>query len=219
MPKYQYSCADCEGDKHKKSEMCNPEEDTAGFHENGEYLFWVECKMADKPNSPKCPRCGGTHTHNSYTDFKLQCWVRGDGLVKDRAGARRDMNRHKLVNDDPYANMRQPGEVDHMLGQMRERGLDMGRIRAKKAEASRKAKAEADKRSSYGDDITEGQLKVLIAIDKNEGRCEFSAFDHIYDASGLLSKLMPDYVCKCKDQTFMLMAAGRKVVEEFTEQA
>jgi hypothetical protein len=217
MPKYQYSCEDCSYDDYKKSEIFN-DKDGKGFHvETGEYLFIVECKMADKPKSPKCPRCGGTDTCSSYVDMGLQCYVRGDGLVKDRAGARRDMNRHHLVNQDPYGHMRQAGEVDHMLDQMRDRGRDMAKVRAQRAENSQKAKENVEKRKKYEADLSEEQMAILLKISELGEVCEYSELSEFPDLNGVLSSLMPEYAIKNRKGQFTLMAAGRKVVEEFTD--
>ena len=217
MPKYQYSCDDCSNSSHKKNELFD-ESVGHGFHDSGEFLFVVECKMADKPKKPKCPRCGGNKTKSSYTDLKLQCWVRGDGIVKDRAGARRDMNRHHLVNQDPYGHMRQPGEVDHMLDEMRDRGRNMAKIKSDRAANSRKAKAEADKKRGYeSSNLSEQQVAVLLKISELGESCEYDELSEFADLNGILSSLMPDYAIKNRKGEFALMAAGRKIIEEFTD--
>lgn len=231
MPKYQYSCSDCSGHKGEDGSSTSwdnsipwfDEEVGHGLHpETLEFLFVVECKMADKPKKPKCPNCGGTHTQDSFTDYKLECYIRGDGIVKDRAGARRDMNRHHLVNQDPYGHMRQSGEVDHMLDQMRDRGRDMGKVRADRARVSREA-AERARKAKLQEQFSEDQAKAIIIMYENyenDRDTDFSEFSEIEDANKVLSELIKDceYAYKNKDNKFVLMAAGRKAGEELTEE-
>lgn len=207
MPKYQYCCDDCSGKKLKKFDGA------VGIHSSTkEYLFVIECSMKEKPNKPKCPNCGGSNTHASFTDYNNECWIRGDGLVKDRAGARRDMNKHHLVNGDPYGHMRQSGEVDHLLNKIRRAGMDMNKVMS----SSRKNNYEiAKKVKNQSDDLSEIQLEIIKII--GESGAEYSRFSNIDDPNAVLSSLMPDYIIKNKDGVFVLMALGRKVFSEFTE--
>lgn len=211
MPVYQYSCEDCTVDKKiKKADLYDPDKEIGGYHPNGEYLFFKNYKMKDKVKSPKCPKCGGTNTIQSLLGVNLTCYIRGNGIVKDRAGARRDMNRFHLVNQDPYGHMRSSGEVDHMLDQFRDAGRDMGRIKSERAARSRKAKKQADK---IKNEIPKDQVEVLLKMEELGGSCRWEDLSGFYDASGLLSKLIPEYVCKSND-VFMLMAAGRAYVDK-----
>jgi len=211
MPVYQYVCDDCSTDgKIKKSDLYDREEDTAGYHPNGSYLFFKNYPMKKMVPKPKCPKCGGANTSRSYHDINLVCYIRGDGIVKDRAGARRDMNRHHLQNGDPYGYMRQPGEVDHMLDQIRDAGRDMSKIRSEAASTSRETAKRA--RRMQQDDLPRDQERVLIKIEELGGSCRFSDLSEFDDVSGLLNKLMPEFVCESKD-IFMLMAAGRAYVD------
>lgn len=211
MPVYKYMCEDCSvAKKINKSDLYDNDNEINGYHSNGEYLFFKKYTMKDKINNPKCPKCGGRNTRQSFLDNNLVCYIRGDGIVKDVAGARRDMNKHHLLNQDPYGYMRQPGEVDDMLDKMRDAGRVMDRVRKRKAESSQKAKKRADKIKDMN--LSNVQEDVLIKINQYGGKCLFSDLNNIEDISGVLSSLMPDYVCKSGD-VFMLMAAGRSYVD------
>lgn len=95
MPNYNYEC-----------ESCGCVHDV--FH-----------KMSEDPEI-LCPQCqnacfrtiGATITH----------YVRGSGLARDKAGAKRDQNLHTLLNDDPYARYRERGERDDLADRLRKGG-------------------------------------------------------------------------------------------------
>jgi len=61
----------------------------------------------------ECPRCGSHDAERTFHGSDITTYTRGYGYL-DRQGCHRDMNKHKLVNDDPYAEYRQPGEVSHI---------------------------------------------------------------------------------------------------------
>lgn len=209
MPIYQYSCKDCSGDVDENM-IVDMDNETDGFHPNGEFLFFKTYKMADKKKSPKCPKCGGNNTFQSYLDNYLTCYIRGNGIVKDRSGARRDMNRHHLVNQDPYGHMRQSGEVDDMLSRMNYAGLDMGKIHSKRAAQSARAKNVA--RSVEDKKLSEDENRVLMLIDEDNGSV-YDDFKHIEDVNKVLSNLMNEYICKNGDR-FKLLALGRRYVDD-----
>lgn len=213
MPKYQYTCCDCslkDDKKIKESELATGDE--AGYTETGEYIFVIRSKMTDKPKNPPCPKCNDINTRSSYMGYTNEFWVRGNGLVNDKGGARRDMNRHTLVNDDPYPNMRVSGEVDDMLDRMRRAGMDMTKVRSRSAELSREAKKKV-MAEEHG--LNDDQIKILMMIDES-GESTMEDFIDFEDINGLLSKMMPDYIFKNKNGSFVLMAAGRKLAEELT---
>lgn len=79
--------------------------------------------MNEKPKV-KCPKCGETDTEVAFLTVPIS-YIRGYGWL-DVRGRRRDMNLHKLVNDDPYANMRQPGEADDLATKLRRGGRASG---------------------------------------------------------------------------------------------
>ena len=214
MPKYQFTCDDCSiSPKMVKKSLELKGEDSSGYSgETGEFLFIINCRMADKPSHPKCPKCDGKNTRSSYTGYSNECWIRGNGIVTDRRGARRDMNRHTLVNNDPYGHMRQSGEVDHMLDTMRRTGMDMTQIKQKRAESIKRAKERADKIKFS---VNEEQRRLLMSIDRLE-YATMDDFKDFEDINGLLSSLIPEFVCRTKRGKFVLMAAGKKVIDGLT---
>lgn len=213
MAVYQFSCKDCSLPKSKvRSGFCDIEEAVNGWNrDTGDYMFYITCKMSEKPKKPKCPKCGGRKTIPNYYGQNNMSWVRGNGIVNDKAGARRDMDRHTLVNNDPYGYMRQPGEVDHMLDQSRRRGMNTEKILKKSAKLSREAAERARKREEYN--LSEDQESLLIKISENQDGCEFSEFSEFDDLNKLVSSLMPDYICKLRNGKFALMAKGRLYID------
>lgn len=100
--RYNYQCEDCSTERKP-------------------LVFEVKHGMHEKP-VVTCPKCG---KHNTAITFigvtPPPFYVRGYGWL-DVKGRRRDMNLHKLVNDDPYKNMRQPGEKDDLAHKLRKGG-------------------------------------------------------------------------------------------------
>jgi hypothetical protein len=221
MPRYQYCCEDCNYDDHLKDDIIK-EWGEMGFHpETSEFLFIVECKMDDKPKSPKCPRCGGTDTSVSYTDLDLVCYVRGNGIVKDIAGARRDMHRHKLLNEDPYADMRQSGEVDHLSDKFERAGRIIER-RTLAAGASIKEQ-QALRAAEFTDEVMllDPEFKeVLIFLGNNDGPVNNEDLTKVVNLESDFNKIMSDYngeyVCY-SESGWRLMALGARVAEELIE--
>jgi hypothetical protein len=79
---------------------------------------------AQKITAMTCPRCkvSDVTSGDAIWLYRPTVFVRGSGLVNDRAGAKRDMNIYHLTAKDsegktidPYDDMRQPGEVDDMV--------------------------------------------------------------------------------------------------------
>jgi transposase-like protein len=214
MPIYQYCCENCSISAtkvEKKKLVADIDNNVSGFN-NDEYLFFIECSMNNKKSKPRCPKCKKNKTRQSFSEMTLTCYVRGDGLVKDKVGARRDMNKFHLVNQDPYGHMRVPGETEHMLDMYRDRGRDMSKIKSERAASSRDAKEQADKIKSTA--LVKELEDVIIKIEKLGGRCPYTSLSEFDDINGLLSKLMPKYVCKLKNGDFALMAEARKYVDE-----
>jgi hypothetical protein len=68
-----------------------------------------------------CPRCHGSDCEKTFLGYDIVGYIRGNGYL-DTAGAKRDMNLfHLTANDaetgktlDPYAEYRQPGEVEDL---------------------------------------------------------------------------------------------------------
>ena len=82
------------------------------------YEFITEHGMNEKP-IVKCPKCN-TITKQLFKTTNVG-YIRGYGYM-DKEGCHRDMNVHKLMNDDPYASMRQPGEKEELANSIRKGG-------------------------------------------------------------------------------------------------
>jgi hypothetical protein len=76
--------------------------------------------MREKPEV-KCPACGAP-CERTWLGMTFQFFLPGEGMVRDKAGARRDMNLYTLQQNDPYAHMRQSGEVVDMTEKLRKGG-------------------------------------------------------------------------------------------------
>lgn len=96
MPEYDYMCRDCE------------------------HITTIVHKINETPDL-ECPKCGG-ETHKTYVNAKIQGYVKGNGIVNDVGGARRDMNLYKLQKEDPYAQHRVAGEKDYLENKFRRGG-------------------------------------------------------------------------------------------------
>ena len=216
MPTYQFSCEDCSitKGKAKNRQHCIPDEDTAGWHPHtGDYMFYVRCKMSDKPKNPKCPKCHGQNTISNLFGQETMSWIRGNGIVNDKAGARRDMNRHTLENNDPYGHMRQSGEVDHMLDQCRRGGMDSEKMLKKSAKLSNEVAAKVRKRSQ--ELLSEEQTAVMMKMAEDD--VEFEVFNEFDDINKVLSSLIPNYVFQRKNGKFTLMALGRSYIDSILD--
>ena len=75
--------------------------------------------MNEKPKV-KCPNCGSTKTAVTFITVPV-FYIKGYGYC-DKPGAYRDMNLYKLMKEDPYASMRQPGEKDDLAQRLRAGG-------------------------------------------------------------------------------------------------
>jgi putative FmdB family regulatory protein len=100
MPLYDYRCQVCSTDK--------------------EPFTWVVQHGMDEKPIVTCPQCGGKDTEKTFTTV-TEGWIRGYGWL-DKSGRQRDMHLHKLMNDDPYRHMRQPGEKDELAASLRKGG-------------------------------------------------------------------------------------------------
>ena len=81
--------------------------------------FEYQHGMKETP-SVCCPKCGKAATR--MMPKSVQGWIRGNGIVKDKRGARRDMNLHTLTKHDPYAKMREKGEKEVLIDKLRRGG-------------------------------------------------------------------------------------------------
>jgi len=70
-----------------------------------------------------CKKCDGVATRfTDWSDGSPTTYVRGQGIVNDKAGAYRDMHLHRLMKDDPYAKLRPPGEKDDLANRLKRGG-------------------------------------------------------------------------------------------------
>ena len=119
MPKYLFICHICEKKAAKaKGEPLKHEEELEVIFET---YYQINAPDGTVKEATICPRCDSEDTaqafsHNSYTGY-----VRGDGYL-DKEGVRRDMNLYKLQTDDPYASMREVGEVDDKISKFKNAG-------------------------------------------------------------------------------------------------
>lgn len=119
MPLYVYRCLSCESKLSEKADSVDQETYDA------EVLFETSHGMnaseEEKKEALTCPRCNVSSAERFYGYDNIISYVRGNGYL-DRAGARRDMHKHTLMNNDPYASMRQPGEVDDLKSRLDKAG-------------------------------------------------------------------------------------------------
>lgn len=109
--------------------QCEAEED---------HLVSVVHKMSESPKV-HCPFCG-SKCHKTLKDACPEMWIRGQGIVSDKAGAKRDMNIWELKNKDPYDYMRQPGEKDYLIDKLEKAGkrkIGLSKEQLKKIEKAR----------------------------------------------------------------------------------
>lgn len=137
MPLYNYHCLDCEEKAFKQhADLCKTGLDgrqvlPADLYEE---LVLFETSHAMQPSAEElheateCPRCKGHNCEKTLYGSQIIGYVRGYGFL-DKAGAKRDMNRFKLTEEDPYAEYRVPGEVDDI-----KRKLDDGGRHAPKTQ-------------------------------------------------------------------------------------
>jgi predicted nucleic acid-binding Zn ribbon protein len=106
MPTYNYIC------EHHKTK------------DDQDFVFEVNHGMSQKPEV-LCPQCKKP-CERTWLGMTFQFYFPGNGMVRDKAGARRSMNLHQLENDDPYGYMRQPGEKADLVDKLRKGGKHQG---------------------------------------------------------------------------------------------
>lgn len=117
--KYDYVCNDCisKAEAKKKRPLTDAERADCMF-ETEHAMFPSEAELKERT---QCPVCDGHDTVKSFAGQDVHVYVAGNGYL-DKHGALRDMNVYKLTEQDPYANMRVPGEVDEMANRFRKAG-------------------------------------------------------------------------------------------------
>lgn len=119
MPLYNYLCNDCEqrAVAIKGSSLTHDELLEVIF----ETSHMMNPTKQELTAARVCPRCNGQNTIKTMLGTNVVCYVRGNGYL-DKVGCHRDMNLHKLMTDDPYVGMREPGEVDDLANKLRKSG-------------------------------------------------------------------------------------------------
>lgn len=120
MPRYDYACADCEkiAVKRLKRDLTSEEYDEMVLFETSHSMNPTTKELLE---ATICPRCNGTNCQRSLKNSNITSYILGNGYL-DKDGARRDMNVFHLTQDDPYAEYRQPGEVDEMKAKLKRAG-------------------------------------------------------------------------------------------------
>jgi hypothetical protein len=130
MANYNYECNTCKSEAHKKhvSDLrVDPQGDQYLPKDLYESLVLFETTHSVNPTkeelhrATECPRCGSHDCTKTMYGSQTHGWVRGYGWL-DRAGVKRDMHRHTLANNDPYAKYRVPGEVDYLDKKLKSEG-------------------------------------------------------------------------------------------------
>lgn len=124
MPLYNYQCNTCAARlqqrlrRAKRTTYTQDEFETEVLFETAHAMEPTPAELAE---ASQCPRCNGTDCVKSFYGSNITGYVRGNGYL-DREGCHRDMNLHRLTTDDPYTEMRQPGEVDDLKVNLRRAG-------------------------------------------------------------------------------------------------
>jgi len=112
MPNYIYICKDCVS-KHNPQELEEMSQDEFGASVLFETFHSMEPSEEELQESVICPRCKGKNCEKHYAGTAIHSYMRGYGW-KDYSGARRDMDRYHLTNQDKYSEHRVTGEQDHI---------------------------------------------------------------------------------------------------------
>lgn len=124
MPKYLFICHTCEKKATEaKGESLTHEEELDVIFET---YYQIRASDDEIEEATICPRCDGKDTAQAFSHNSYSGYVRGDGYL-DKAGAKRDMNVYTLQNNDPYASMREPGEVDDKIAKFKNAGKHSGK--------------------------------------------------------------------------------------------
>lgn len=123
MPYYNYVCGECQrrfvAKNKREPDVKNPED-------MAQVIYTAEHRMEPTPEDFKaatiCPRCERSEPELSFYDMNLTTYTRWKGW-KDKAGVKRDMDQHRLRNnEDPYAPYRVPGEVEELQKKIKKMG-------------------------------------------------------------------------------------------------
>jgi hypothetical protein len=120
---YPYQCAnkkpcnvkDLPKDAHP---TMRPEEEICIEKHPTGLLVWLECHGMDEKPEIKCPVCNGKAMRSAHGMNAPKGHIRGQCYL-NRADQRRQMDLRTLeAGKDPYAHMRESGEVDHLKNQL-----------------------------------------------------------------------------------------------------
>ncbi|MDB4490166.1 hypothetical protein N9045_01480 [bacterium] len=130
MPRYNYECLKCKK-KAYKDHKDHLFEDNSGDKQLPPELYEslvifetshsIQATEKELLEAKECPRCSSTNCEKTMYGTDHHSFIRGYGFL-DKSGAKRDMNRFKLNNDDPYGEYRVAGEVDHINTQLNKGG-------------------------------------------------------------------------------------------------
>lgn len=120
MPLYDYACLKCEAKTQKElgRVLTSEEYDERVLFETIHAMNPTDKELQE---ATICPRCGSNNCEKSLKNSQALGYIKGNGFL-DRDGARRDMHLYHLTQDDPYAEYRQPGEVDDMKSKLKRAG-------------------------------------------------------------------------------------------------
>lgn len=124
MAFFIYLCKDCLdlAERIKGDELTYEELELACLFETSHMM---NPSPGDLEEARTCPRCDSVDTEKTYFEYKPRGYVLGNGFL-DRDGTRRAMNVYKLDQEDPYAHMREPGEVDELKAKFKRAGTAGG---------------------------------------------------------------------------------------------
>lgn len=130
MTNYNYHCHDCQEiafEQHADKLFEGNDGQLQLPAELYEELVLFETSHSMQPSeqelheATECPRCHGHNCEKTFYGVQIHGYVRGYGWL-DRAGVKRDMHRYTLANNDPYAQYRVSGEVEHIDTQLKKEG-------------------------------------------------------------------------------------------------
>jgi predicted nucleic acid-binding Zn ribbon protein len=114
MPTYHYACSEgCTLDDVKAAKDTFTFEGTIIAVKSGTLIWEVKHGMTEMPKI-KCPLCS-KKADRTMEGVGAPIWYIKGNCYLNKDDCRKQMDLHKLeTGQDPYAHMRQPGEVDHI---------------------------------------------------------------------------------------------------------
>jgi predicted nucleic acid-binding Zn ribbon protein len=122
MPTYHYACDNgCtfQDAVKKRDEINKKRKDFTVIMVNSERLVWEEKHRMSETPKIKCPVCG-KKANRTIEGIKAPLFYFPGNCYLNKDECRRRMDLHKLeTGQDPYAYMRQPGEVDQIKKELK----------------------------------------------------------------------------------------------------